>query len=110
MRKSQHANPSLSCIPFSTTCFAQGWAYAVRGQDARNGFAQGWAYAVRGQDARNGFAQGLVKIRKEIKKGNRNGGRVLIISNRLYGSGPYQRLLEGAEFKMNGQGLVPIPT
>ena len=51
--------------------------------------------------------QALVQIREEIEKGNRNGGRVLIISNRLYGSGPYQRLLEGSEFVMNGQGLVP---
>lgn len=51
--------------------------------------------------------QALIQIKKEIEKGNRNGGRVLIISNRLYGSGPYQRLLEGAEFEMNGQGLVP---
>ena len=32
---------------------------------------------------------------------------MLIISNRLYGSRPYQRLLEGSEFVMNGQGLVP---
>ncbi len=51
----------------------------------------------------------LVKIRKEIKKGNQNGGRVLIVSNRLYGSGPYQDLLKGAVFEMNGQGLVPHP-
>ncbi len=53
--------------------------------------------------------QALAQIREEIEQGNRNGGRVLIISNRLYGSGPYQRLLEGAEFEMNGQGLVPHP-
>jgi protoheme ferro-lyase len=53
--------------------------------------------------------QALIEVRKEIEKGNRDGGRVLIISNRLYGSGPYQSLLEGAEFEMNGQGLVPHP-
>ncbi|HEB93800.1 MAG TPA: hypothetical protein ENI94_10130 [Gammaproteobacteria bacterium] len=51
--------------------------------------------------------QALRQIKDEIEKGNGNGGRVLIISNRLYGSGPYQRLLEGSEFVMNGQGLVP---
>lgn len=53
--------------------------------------------------------QALLQIRKEIENGNRNGGRVLIISNRLYGSGPYQRLLEGSEFVMNGKGLIPHP-
>lgn len=53
--------------------------------------------------------QALIQIREAIKKGNQNGGRVLIVSNRLYGSGPYQRLLEGAEFEMNSQGLVPHP-
>jgi len=52
-------------------------------------------------------AQALQRIRAEIDEGNRRGGRVLIISNRLYGSGPYQRLLEGSTFVMNGQGLVP---
>jgi len=51
--------------------------------------------------------QALIQIKEEIERGNRNGGRVLIVSNRLYGSGPYQRLLEGSEFVMNGQGLVP---
>jgi len=53
--------------------------------------------------------QALIQIKDEIEKGSRDGGRVLIISNRLYGSGPYQRLLEGSEFVMNGQGLVPHP-
>ncbi len=53
--------------------------------------------------------QTLIQIRAEIEKGNQNDGRVLVISNRLYGSGPYRRLLEGAEFEMNGQGLVPHP-
>ncbi len=53
--------------------------------------------------------QALAQIREEIEQGNRNGGRVLIISNRLYGSGPYHRLLEGAVFEMNGKGLAPHP-
>ena len=53
--------------------------------------------------------QSIAQIRQEIEKGSQNGGRVLIISNRLYGSGPYQRLLEGADFEMNSRGLVPHP-
>ncbi len=51
----------------------------------------------------------LSQIREAIERGNRDGGRVLIISNRLYGAGPYQRLLEGADFEMNSRGLVPHP-
>ncbi len=54
-------------------------------------------------------AQALARIRKEIETVNRNGGRVLVISNRLYGSGPYRRLLGNLEFVMNDQGLVPHP-
>ncbi len=69
--------------------------------------------AIKGMTVREDWPDkrehALALIRKEIEKGNRNGGRVLIISNRLYGSGPYERLLEGAEFEMNGQGLVPHP-
>lgn len=50
----------------------------------------------------------LTIIKDEIREGNKH-GEVLIVSNRLYGSGPYQDLLKGLEFKMNGQGLVPHP-
>ncbi len=53
--------------------------------------------------------EALNKIRQVIEQGNEDNGRVLIISNRLYGSGPYPRLLEGLEFTLNGQGLVPHP-
>lgn len=51
--------------------------------------------------------QALAQIREEIRQGNSGNGRVLVISNRLYGSGPYRRLLDGEEFDMNGKGLVP---
>jgi sirohydrochlorin ferrochelatase len=38
-------------------------------------------------------------------------GRVLIIANRLYGSGPYKHLLKGLTFELNEKGLVdPILT
>ncbi|MDX1251237.1 MAG: hypothetical protein IDH49_03105 [Gammaproteobacteria bacterium] len=51
----------------------------------------------------------LAEIKEEIRKGNENGGAVLLISNRLYGSGPYKEMLSGSEFRMNGQGLAPHP-
>ncbi len=53
--------------------------------------------------------EALREIRRAIDQGNEDNGRVLIVSNRLYGSGPYPRLLEGLEFTLNGQGLVPHP-
>ncbi len=54
-------------------------------------------------------AQALARIREEIETINREGGRVLVISNRLYGSGPYRRLLGDLQFVMNDRGLVPHP-
>lgn len=53
--------------------------------------------------------QALADIKAAIEQGNRDGGRVLIVANRLYGSGPYSRLLEGAKFEMNNRGLAPHP-
>ena len=50
----------------------------------------------------------VADLKEMIKQGNHN-GRVLLISNRLYGSGPYQRLLEGADYTMNEQGFAPHP-
>ncbi len=38
-------------------------------------------------------------------------GRVLVISNRLYGSGPYKKMLKGLDFDMNEKGFVhPVMT
>ncbi len=54
-------------------------------------------------------AQALRDIRRVIEQGARGAGRVLVISNRLYGSGPYRRLLQGLDFTLNGKGLVPHP-
>ncbi|MBT7623086.1 MAG: hypothetical protein HN595_01005 [Flavobacteriaceae bacterium] len=50
----------------------------------------------------------LNEIKKIIKEGNK-GGKVIVISNRLYGSGPYQHYLKGLNFKMNSKGLAPHP-
>jgi sirohydrochlorin ferrochelatase len=50
----------------------------------------------------------LRKIKKIIHEGNK-GGKVIIISNRLYGSGPYKHFLKGLNFEMNSKGLAPHP-
>ncbi|MFQ5716889.1 MAG: hypothetical protein ACE5GQ_07270, partial [Nitrospinales bacterium] len=51
----------------------------------------------------------VAEIRETIKKASQDGGKVLVISNRLYGSGPYSEYLEGLDYQMNGQGLAPHP-
>ena len=53
-------------------------------------------------------AKALIEIKKVIKAGN-SSGKVIVISNRLYGSGPYKHFLEGLEFEMNSKGLAPHP-
>ena len=51
----------------------------------------------------------LVEIKKMIKNGNKNGGRVVVISNRLYGSGPYKEVLDGEKYVINEKGFAPHP-
>ena len=48
----------------------------------------------------------LEQIKEEIGLGNKN-GKCIIISDRLYGSGPYDRLLKGVEYDINKKGLAP---
>ena len=50
----------------------------------------------------------LSKIKKIIREGNET-GKVIIISNRLYGSGPYKHFLKGLNFEINSKGLAPHP-
>jgi protoheme ferro-lyase len=50
----------------------------------------------------------LSKIKKIIHEGNK-GGKVIIISNRLYGAGPYNHFLKGLNYEMNSKGLAPHP-
>ena len=52
--------------------------------------------------------QALKEIKAVIEEGNKT-GRVIVISNRLYGSGPYKHFLEGLKFDMNSKGLAPHP-
>jgi hypothetical protein len=53
-------------------------------------------------------AKAVAELKEMIAEGNR-GGRVLVIANRLHGSGPYARLLEGTTYVMSEQGFAPHP-
>ena len=50
----------------------------------------------------------MEEIKKEIELGNKN-GRTIIISDRLYGSGPYSHFLKDIDFEINRKGLAPHP-
>jgi len=50
----------------------------------------------------------LNEIKNIIDEGNKR-GRVIVISNRLYGSGPYKHFLKGLDFELNSKGLAPHP-
>lgn len=51
----------------------------------------------------------LQEIREMIREGNQNGGKVLVISARIAGAGPYQKYLKGEEYVFNGTGVAPDP-
>jgi sirohydrochlorin ferrochelatase len=51
----------------------------------------------------------LQEIREMIQKGNKDGGRVLVISARIAGAGPYQKYLKGEDYVFNGTGVAPDP-
>ena len=54
--------------------------------------------------------QAVAAVRAAIEAGGKN-GRVLVIANRLYGSGPYKTMLKGLTYEMNEKGLVdPVLT
>jgi sirohydrochlorin ferrochelatase len=53
-------------------------------------------------------AEAVREIREFIATASRN-GRAIVVSNRLYGSGSYAEYLQGLDFVMNGQGLIPHP-
>ncbi len=46
---------------------------------------------------------------KELIAQSNHSGQVLLVSNRLYGAGPYKKLLEGATYVMNEKGFAPHP-
>ena len=52
----------------------------------------------------------VAEVRKMIEEDAKT-GRVLVIANRLYGSGPYKKFLKGLEYVLNEKGLVhPVLT
>ncbi len=53
--------------------------------------------------------EALARLRKMIQQGSQKGGKVLLISNRLHGGGPYRDLLKGETFVMNDKGFAPHP-
>jgi sirohydrochlorin ferrochelatase len=52
----------------------------------------------------------VADVRATIDEASKR-GRVLIIANRLYGSGPYKKMLKGLNYELNEKGLVdPVLT
>lgn len=52
----------------------------------------------------------VAEVRAAIEEAGKH-GRVLVIANRLYGSGPYKKMLQGLTYEINEKGLVdPILT
>ncbi|HMB90009.1 MAG TPA: hypothetical protein VKP65_04125 [Rhodothermales bacterium] len=47
------------------------------------------------------------RIRAFVKKGSKHDGRVLVIPFRLFGFGPYEKVLEGLPYEATGTGLLP---
>ena len=54
-------------------------------------------------------AEAVAKVRSTIQEASQNGDRVLVISDRPTGAGPYQRMLDGLPYTLNGKGLAPHP-
>lgn len=52
----------------------------------------------------------VAEVRAAIEEAGKH-GRVLVIANRLYGSGPYKKMLHGLTYEINEKGLVdPVLT
>ena len=67
---------------------------------------------IKGMSLREDWPEKREKALNEIvniiEEGNKR-GKVIVISNRLYGSGPYKHFLKGSNFEMNSKGLAPHP-
>ncbi|MDN5940531.1 MAG: hypothetical protein L0H94_01500 [Nitrospira sp.] len=54
--------------------------------------------------------QAVAAVRATIEEAAKH-GRVLVIANRLYGSGPYKKMLQGLPYEINEKGLIdPVLT
>lgn len=49
------------------------------------------------------------RIRDFVETGNREGGRVLVLPFRVFGLGPYRKVLDGLNYMADTQGLLPHP-
>lgn len=49
------------------------------------------------------------EIRKMIEEAGKDGGRAIVISNRITGAGPYRKYLKGLDYLFNGTGIAPHP-
>ncbi|MCP9447780.1 MAG: hypothetical protein NNA22_09445 [Nitrospira sp.] len=67
------------------------------------------AFTVR-EDWPDKRAQAVATVREAIENASRQ-GRVLVIAHRLYGAGPYKKMLQGLPYEINEKGLAdPILT
>lgn len=51
----------------------------------------------------------VAQVRKMVEEAGRDGGRALVISNRLVGAGPYRKLLSGLDYTLNDRGIASHP-
>lgn len=51
----------------------------------------------------------VADVRRMIEDAQRDGGRALVISNRIAGAGPDRRVLAGLDYVLNDQGIAPHP-
>ncbi|HEX7125470.1 MAG TPA: hypothetical protein VF406_06770 [Thermodesulfobacteriota bacterium] len=54
-------------------------------------------------------AAAVARVRRMVEEGARDGCRVLVVSNRISGPGPYRRLLSGLDYVLNDRGIAPHP-
>lgn len=53
--------------------------------------------------------QAVAEVRRMIDEARKDGGRALVISDRIAGAGPYRRMLAGLDYVLNGRGVAPHP-
>ena len=65
--------------------------------------------AIKAMTVREDWPELREKAVKEVRtliQESSKTGRVLVISNRLYGPGPYPKMLAGLDFELNGKGFL----